>query len=150
MDSKELLGHEIERFKSYLEEKESGCIEWTGGRFPNGYGSFWFNGKNIGAHRIALLLATDEWPPVVRHTCDNPPCCNPKHLLPGTQKDNGADAIERGRYFRPKGFGTKIDLALIEKVKTLFAEGTPQNRIADITGISKAHVHRIVRGKVHG
>lgn len=35
---------------------------------------------------------------VVRHSCDNPPCCNPDHLLIGTQQDNVNDMIERGRY----------------------------------------------------
>ena len=34
---------------------------------------------------------------IVRHTCDNPRCCNPHHLILGTRKDNTADMISRGR-----------------------------------------------------
>lgn len=34
---------------------------------------------------------------VVRHRCDNTRCCNPYHLLVGTQKDNVADMMERER-----------------------------------------------------
>lgn len=34
---------------------------------------------------------------VVRHTCDVGLCCNPRHLVPGTQADNMRDRVERGR-----------------------------------------------------
>lgn len=34
---------------------------------------------------------------VVRHTCDNPACCNPAHLIRGTVADNVADRVARGR-----------------------------------------------------
>lgn len=32
------------------------------------------------------------------HTCDNRPCCNPRHLYRGTRQDNARDATTRGRY----------------------------------------------------
>ena len=34
---------------------------------------------------------------LVMHTCDNPECINPKHFILGTQKENVADAMKKGR-----------------------------------------------------
>lgn len=34
---------------------------------------------------------------VIRHTCDNPNCINPFHLLSGSQADNAKDKVIRGR-----------------------------------------------------
>lgn len=55
-----------------------------------------------GAHRVAYvvhhgLTLADIVGQVVRHTCDNPPCCNPAHLVLGSHADNAADRQERQR-----------------------------------------------------
>lgn len=75
------------------------CIEWDGTRNKNGYGVLAkaVNGSRL-AHRAALAEKLGR--PVqgqTRHTCDNPPCVNPLHLLEGNAADNAADKVERGR-----------------------------------------------------
>lgn len=85
------------------------CWEWRGSRFPSGgYGRFrvWsgdeFDGRRR-SHRISLCLATGleyDTPLDVLHSCDNPPCVNPKHLRWGSAEENLGDARGRRRLGR--------------------------------------------------
>ena len=77
------------------------CIEWEGPRNNHGYGyaSKAVDGTHL-AHRIMWMLVNGPVPDgmVIRHTCDNPPCVNPLHLLVGSRKDNARDMVERDRW----------------------------------------------------
>ena len=77
------------------------CWPWLSVITSMGYGEFrtWRGGRTrFLAHRYALMdLGADIDGLVVMHSCDNPPCCNPAHLTPGTQAENIADAISKGR-----------------------------------------------------
>ena len=55
--------------------------------------------KNYGAHRVAYELANGGIPDglFVLHRCDNPVCCNPRHLFVGTQSDNASDMWNKKR-----------------------------------------------------
>ena len=91
----------VARFWSKVDvTPDDGCWEWRASRFPLGYGRFKANGVVQNASRIAWEIANER--PLLhlmaRHTCDNPGCCNPAHLVPGTQADNMADKVERGRH----------------------------------------------------
>lgn len=75
------------------------CREYDGTRNADGYGIL---PKAVYGSRLAhrAVLAEKLGRPVIgvaRHTCDNPPCIEPEHLIEGTQADNMADAAERGR-----------------------------------------------------
>ena len=77
------------------------CWEWARGRGGTGYGGFYWKGLTHTAHRIAFMLAygsMPEPPNFVLHRCDNPACCNPRHLYPGTKKQNSRDMVDRGRH----------------------------------------------------
>ena len=77
------------------------CVLWPGGlRSSGGYGAIGVGGKHHQAHRLIYEIVNKccilpGWK--VRHTCDNPPCVNARHLILGTQADNMADCARRGR-----------------------------------------------------
>lgn len=82
---------------------EDACWPWKL-RIHNGYGCVKIGGSELRAHRVAWALARRQspGPRVVRHACDNPACCNPRHLRIGTQKQNLEDMWRKGRA-RPRG-----------------------------------------------
>jgi hypothetical protein len=76
------------------------CWPFTGAIGTHGYGVIGAGGasKTITSHHAAFLLTNGYLPDgVVMHSCDNRPCCNPAHLLDGTQPQNLADMREKGR-----------------------------------------------------
>ncbi len=95
----------IARFWSKVRvERPTECWPWTGGHGDKGHGRFKIAGKLVSAHVFAYEYFFGQIPDmpgyhgaVVRHRCDNPPCCNPAHLLAGTQASNVADMVARGR-----------------------------------------------------
>jgi len=76
------------------------CWPWQGATNKKGYGALW-NGvdKNVGAHVAAYELTFGPIPDGMDacHTCDNPSCCNPAHIFPGTRRDNMQDCAAKGR-----------------------------------------------------
>ena len=86
----------------------------------NGYGQFRVTGmrSKVGAHRVSFMLSFGWFPQVVRHNCDNRKCCNPNHLLAGTQKQNAQDMVDRGRSTRgERNARRKLSLEQIQIIR---------------------------------
>ena len=108
-----LTQKQIDRFWSKVDIKsEDECWNWTACKINTGYGQFGINYKIYKAHRISWIIHNCDIPEglLICHTCDNPSCCNPKHLFLGTAKDNTQDMIKKGRYYtgNHKGLNTGI------------------------------------------
>lgn len=97
----ELTERQLRNFWLKVDKRGSDdCWEWLAYRNPCGYGRVRLGpaGKFY-AHRIAYYLATGKQPGslCVCHHCDKPGCCNPVHLFLGTDADNVADMVAKGR-----------------------------------------------------
>lgn len=78
------------------------CWEWRGHLTSDGHGQVKIRSLTKSAlktHRVAYMLSKGLIPSglVIRHKCDNAPCCNPAHLVKGTVSQNVQDRIKRRR-----------------------------------------------------
>jgi len=66
-----------------------------------GYGRMKIGSHNLGAHKVAYLMLVGDYDQSkleLMHTCDNPACVNPEHIIPATHKENMDDCINKGRH----------------------------------------------------
>lgn len=131
------------------------CWEWTAPLSKAGYGQFLWDYKMWRPHRVAFQLVKGNIPDgaVVMHTCDNRACCNPKHLLLGTQQENLADMCRKGRNSNGASIGTRNGSAKINEedvvaIRALaLTRRMTQGQIGDLFGIDQTTVSLIVHRK---
>lgn len=143
---------------------DGSCLLWTGSVASNGYGRFKENRKHFAAHRFSFELhhgRSLRRSDLVCHNCDVRNCVNPDHLFVGTQKDNIADAMRKGRMAcqrqgwagtRKNPLGSMNGLAKlteesVHEVRRMRAMGATQQAIADKFGVSQASISSVLLGK---
>jgi len=138
------------------EVSANGCWEWNLGK-SHGYGQIrvheiWGD-TPIYAHRASYLIHKGPIPTgmVVRHRCDNPSCLNPEHLLLGSQADNIADMVARGRQCLGEANGmSKLTDKEVKAIRSMKDAGMTGRAIAALFKISEGHVSTILKGKKRG
>lgn len=129
------------------------CWPWTGVRDRRNYGTARLRSENrcIPAHRVAYLLTYGEFDRIlfVLHRCDNPPCCNPKHLFLGTHQDNMDDMSSKKRACcgedRPQ---SKLTAEKVLEIRRIYAEGNiSQYEVARRFGVNRSAIEKIVLRK---
>jgi hypothetical protein len=149
------LKEEIANFEKHVDRSggPGACHLWMGTvSKTSGYGMARWMKYPIQAHRLAWVLEYGFIPQGmnVNHDCpagDNPLCLNPRHLWTGTQKDNIADMIRKGRRVLAGSTGyrfTKDDYAHMKALNDVMT----QEQIAGLYGTSREYVNQIVNGHV--
>lgn len=141
--------------------EEDDCWIWTAGKNIDGYGLFSAK-KGIGiwqsnnAHRISFALHNPGivMPSHVCHSCDNPPCVNPKHLWAGSALLNSLDAKMKGRnrpfpnmsegQFHHSAKLNALDIATIIRMHQL---SMPASDLAIYFSVSKSTISTIIHSQ---
>lgn len=134
-----------------------GCWLWQASLFGSlGYGQFTVmtvggtsrKQRHLYAHRVAWELANGQIPAGqhVLHACDVPACVNPAHLFLGTQQTNMEDAASKGRLHVGRPKRQKVSDAAVSQIRAAVASGAKQIDLANMHGVSKALISRIVNG----
>lgn len=95
----------LQRFTEKYRVDPSRCWLWLAYKNNSGYGRIRVDGRLQSAHRVSYELHVGPIPDglCVLHTCDVCHCVNFDHLWVGTNADNSADKIAKGRGVWAKG-----------------------------------------------
>jgi len=139
---------------------EDECWEWKGFRNHDGYGRTWINDKGYYAHRVIYSLVypnaislnaptSQNETGFLLHTCDNPSCCNPKHLWVGNHADNMADKVAKGRspdFSGGKGPRCKLTMEQAREARLLRKTGMTIPQLMEKFNLSRASMKTLLRG----
>jgi len=142
------------------------CWEWQAAKVPYGHGHFSLEGREFRAHRIMWEIFNGPIPNglFLCHRCDNPPCCNPRHLFLGTQADNIRDAVRKdrmatgerhGRHTHPERTArgeqngqSKLTAKKVRAIRCKYSDGDiNMGALAQEYGVHETAIQRIVRHK---
>lgn len=129
------------------------CWEWKGKCDVDGYGlySCWISGVHFQrANRVAWRIHAGFIIPALKilHGCNNPPCCNPSHLYPGTSASNAKDRVEARSLHGERNAASKVTEEQVREMREAWDNRREKQRhMAARLGIHKQTVNLIVNHK---
>ena len=126
------------------------CWEWVSGKDWDGYGIFTIYGISYKVHRLVYELIYGIIPEglCVCHHCDNPSCCNPKHLWLGSSSENNTDRHNKGRDNFARGNQlpqTKLNQYQVNEIRKLYITNKyTQKELGKRFGVCGANINKII------
>ncbi len=141
---------DTERFWSKV-SKTAGCWLWTASK-TEGYGRFRVGSQRGLAHRVSWEIHNGLIPEgmLVLHKCDTPACVNPAHLFLGTNADNMADKVAKGRHTYVTHRGEEhgqAKLTASQAIDIYSRRGQLLRELATEFGVTPTLISRIRSGK---
>lgn len=133
------------RLKKVPQSLDTPCWEFQGAKDQDGYGKIRVGDEIERTHRLSFMCKHGPVEPgmVVRHKCDNPPCCNPAHLEIGTHEENMQDMVARGRH---RG-NAKISSEDAADIRVAKMRGATLASLAKKYDVSESTISAVISGQ---
>ena len=138
----------------------TGCRLWMGCVNRSGYAYLKkpSERKNVLAHRVAWELVHGEITDGLHvcHHCDTPRCINVEHLFLGTNADNRADSVAKGRQASgtrcgdrrgEKNANARLTDEIVSVLRARKAGGERTAALAAEVGVRREHLWRVLTGR---
>jgi len=127
------------------------CWNYTGNRDPQGrpqdHSLEVTYGLPPGVYRAIMVLLgrlpmnSPREVQVMHAVCDNPSCCNPRHLQIGTAGENARDCADKGRHGRGYSWISEEDRA---QILARFSKGESVSELAKAFGRTTAGIYGLL------
>jgi len=132
---------DLNKILSFTDKDENGCLIWNRCLNSDGYPRALIDkNENTKVHRVVYELFNKEelGKYVVRHSCDNPKCINPEHLLKGTPLENIQD-----KNLRSGNGMAKLTKDQVKAIRSLLNDFS-RKQLAEMFGVDSRTISSII------